>query len=226
MSRPPVCDRAGAPMIWVDAIGAYIHWLPVSKLQFEYFLCDQPGTRFDQKWYNEILKLNARIPPAGVQRANYWQALLTGIRPDEANAFVEWNNEAYDGVYALFTRDLWFQAYQALRSEPPLAVNHFNDLPLQPRMKTLVERFSAVTQSLPATAGAMTRADQMLMRQGVLEWVSCQGDRRGEWGGFGQPNRDFFSLLYSPDRGDPYFPARFEEGRLMQFGFRLLRRDT
>src|SRR5262245_13463491 len=95
-----VNDRSGAPMIRVASIGAYVHWLPVTKLQFEYFLCDQPGNRFDQKWYDDVLKVHkqnepsgtgpARVSPAMVRRDNYYRALLTGIRPTEIAPFISW----------------------------------------------------------------------------------------------------------------------------------------
>jgi len=32
-------DKTGFPMVRVDEVNAYVHWLPVTKIQFETFYC-------------------------------------------------------------------------------------------------------------------------------------------------------------------------------------------
>ena len=49
---------AGAMVVWVKAISAYMDLLPVTKIQFEYFLCDTLDPRFTAQWYDQILQIN------------------------------------------------------------------------------------------------------------------------------------------------------------------------
>ena len=51
-------DPTGFPLVWVEAIGAWMHWLPVSKLQFERFLRQAPDYPFQPAWYDHLLALN------------------------------------------------------------------------------------------------------------------------------------------------------------------------
>src|SRR5438128_864257 len=118
-AAPPahvVLDPTGFPMIWVKDLGAHLHFLPVTKYQFEHFLCERFSAAFDQGWYAQLLALNGRVSPRRIEAGNYWKAFLTGALPAEAATFAEWCGEADAGgkaVYQVPTPEEWFKAYQA-----------------------------------------------------------------------------------------------------------------
>jgi hypothetical protein len=212
-------------MIWVEAVRAYLHWVPVTKVQFEYFLCDRPNSRFDQTTYDTLLSLNERCSPREVQAKDYWRAFLTGIKPDEAQLFADWcRDESKDTSvvdFILPTREKWFEAYTALKAMPPIPLEEeLKGLPLKPRAKTILERLE--TAATPQRQDASrTLADQMLLRLGVMEWVRCE-DKQRPWGAYGQPSRKFCSQLYNLDAGKPQFVPNVDK-RMGAYGFRLWR---
>jgi hypothetical protein len=215
-----VYDVTNFPMCWVESIQAHIHLLPVTKIQFEQFLCDRPSSQFDQEWYDGILQLNERVSPKSVSATNYWKAFITGVHPEEARAFAEWCSEADDEEYVLPTRQEWFEAYDALKRKAPFAFSDLDDERLTTRCRQLLKKLDVVA---PRQQGSgRTRADQMLMRQGVMEWVETEADKM-PWGAYGQPNRKFYGNLYNLDAGQPWFPNDYDQ-RLFSHGFRLLRR--
>lgn len=214
-------DPSGFPMVWIESIKAYMHWLPVAKIQFEHFLCASPDSYFDANWYEEVLSLNGRISPGEIRSDNYWKAFLSGIKPSEAKRFARWCGKDY----SLPTLSEWFDAYKALK-----------ELPLEPveiidRMGELKDRVRTLMQRLDQASGASRRiehrtlADQMLMRLGVMEWVECTG-QRSQWGGMGQTPPAFYGSLFSPDHGQPGIPNNPEDHRLHPYGFRLIRRSA
>jgi hypothetical protein len=211
-------DKTGFPMVWVAEIGAYIHWLPVTKVQFEYFLCDAPGAQFDEGWYNVILGLNDRISPRRATRTNYWQLFLTGILPSEAERFAEWCGDSY----RILTLDEWKRVYRGLK-----AMSAVDALILDPkineRTRTIVTKLDEITKAIArATGRPRTLADQMLMRLGVMEWVHYE--YRGQrWGGMGQTDSNFQPMMRTPDAETPEMPKEPEQHRLRYYGFRLLR---
>ncbi len=215
-------DATGFPMLRVDAIDAHIHWLPVTKIQFEYFLCDRPSSQFDQDWYSGILHLNARVSPQQITRKNYWETFITGIRPDEARAFADWCGEQDGAEYSLPTGPEWFKAYQTLKSEAARTITQINTEKQRERTRKLLAKIDNAVRERPKDT--LSLADQMLMRDGVMEWVATETDKR-PWAAFGQPNKTFFANLYTPDTGQPQIPNDYEQ-RLRSHGFRLLRRSA
>lgn len=213
-----VLDRAGWPMIWVDAIHAYIHWLPITKLQAEYFLCSTADSQFDERWYEELLFLNPRVTPDAVHDDNYWNAFLTGILPHEARCIAQW----CDSRCRIPTRDEWRSVYQALKQQPdqPRALEMMGAL--RPRAQMLLERLDGVSRAVAAERGRRTLADQMLLRMGVIEWVDCP-DRQVRWAGLGQPVPHFVGGFFNPDRGQPHELLDPETERAYYFGLRLIR---
>src|SRR4051794_29027663 len=104
-------DRTGFPMLHLPELNGYLHWLPVTKIQFEYFICDEPDDHFGEQWYAEIRRQNPRVSPNDVRAENYWHAFLTGITPQEARRFARWSG----ADYALPTLDEWCTAWQTLK---------------------------------------------------------------------------------------------------------------
>lgn len=221
MSRPPfrLDDRTGFPMHWIDALGAYVHWFPVTKVQFEYFLCEINDPQFDESWYDEILSLNRRVSPAAIRSTNYWQALITGVLPSEAQRYARWCGQGY----SLPTLDEWMTAYRELKQQPIQDIDAILGLAkLNDRARTLIQRLDTATQpALKQLGYARMRAEQMLMRLGVLEWVECR-TQASRWGGMGETYADFHSALFSPESGQPRLPKDPESDRIHYYGFRLL----
>ena len=216
-------DRTGFPMVWVDAINAYVHWIPVTKLQFEYFLCAAPHSHFDASWYDEVLFLNPRVAPNEIRASNYWNAFLTGIMPSEVQRFARWCGDEY----AMPTLKDWFTAYKALKAlpaEPRSVIDSIGNL--RERAQVVLARLdSASTIALKESGYERTLADQMLMRMGVMEWVECPS-QHSRWGGMGQTFPSFHGSLFTPDHGRPNIPNNPEEERLNAYGFRLIRRPV
>jgi len=219
-------DRAGFPMIWIPVIKAHMHWLPVTKIQFEHFLCSTSDSRFDATWYDRILGYNPRISPGSIRESNYWQTFITGVRPSEALKFADWCGDGY----GLPTLKEWFASYETLKTlpaEPKAVAEICADHGLSERATALLARIEAAGQAafrhmeiLPAP----TLADQMFMRGGVMEWVEWQGQQT-RWGGMGRPNRRFGGVLFNPDMGRPHEVNNPEGEPLPYYGFRLIQRD-
>jgi hypothetical protein len=218
-------DPAGFPMVRVEAIAAWMHWLPVSKLEFECFLRATPDRRFNPAWYDHLLALNPRVAPARIRAESYRNALLTGILPGEAQRFAAWLGEEF----ALPTLEEWQRAWAALAALPaerglPPALDP--GLGLEEPVRTLAARIESAHLVVAATARPprpRTVADQMLMRFGVLEWVRQSGPP-ARWVGIGEPQRPLRGLpRVSPEHG-PVAPDKPEAFRSYLFGFRLIRR--
>ncbi len=216
-------DKSGFPMVRIDEIEAYIHWLPITKVQFEYFLCAVPDSRFDANWYDEVLALNQRVSPNGIRANNYWKALLSGIMPDEAQRFARWCGNGF----TIPTLKEWFEAYQYLKALPPKSPEIIEEMgALRERVKTVLTRIESVSdKAIRETGYDRTLADQMLMRMGVMEWVECP-DHRFDWGGMGQPHPTFHGGLFTPDHGQPSVPNNPDKERLYNYGLRLIWREV
>ena len=86
MNAKFILDKAGFPMIWVDKpLSAYIHWLPVTKIQFELFMCDSPSSDLSDAWYREVLSLNPRVSPKNVTKKMVLKTVVNRIQSDIKN---------------------------------------------------------------------------------------------------------------------------------------------
>lgn len=225
MPKPQIqLDPTGFPMIWVEEIEAYIHWLPVTKIQFEYFLCSAPDSRFDAAWYDKLLQVNERVSPSEIRTGNYWGAFLTGIKPSEAERFARWCGQGYE----LPSQEQWFSSYNSTKRLAPIALEALDSAgPIRERCSRLLKQLDAVSRGeVPKVLGEQrTRADQMFFRMGVMEWVDTKG-QRSRWGGMGQTNPTFHGSLFVPDHGRADLPIDPEkDDRLPHYGFRLICRS-
>lgn len=216
-------DRANFPMVWVESLEAYIHLLPVTKIQFEYFLWDSKQANLDQAWLDRIYTMNERITPKRVNKGNYWRAFFTGIAPSEAELFAAWCADSdEDTEYRLPSSEEWRKAYKEMQNQPAIPLDDPRLGRLAERTKTLLKQ---LVGSLPETPE--TLAEQMLFDGGVLEWVNGEGSYPTDYVGHGQTNRSWdysgqvLSRPYQP-RTIPKGPTDME-GRASYFGFRLLR---
>jgi len=222
-------DPTGFPVVWVQSINAYLHWLPVTKIQFEFFLCAEPSAQFDAQWYDDILQLNTRVSPQDITAANYWSAFLSGILPGEAGQFARWCGLGY----AIPSLDEWRKAYTFLKTQPvqPQAISNALNQPGAPRLSDRTQRLINQLETVQHRAwrdvdfNAPNQADQMFMRLGVLEWVEST-ELLNRWGGMGQTHQRFHGGFFTPDHGQPSRPHDPENMRLHHYGFRLLWRPT
>lgn len=212
------CDPAGFPMIWCEEVGAYVHWLPVTKIQFEYFLCDVPDAYFDGAWYERLLGLNTRISPGRVTPSNYWHTLMTGLQPSEAHRFAAWCGDEY----RLPSAEQWATVYNSFAAQPSVRLTAREWNGLTPRVRELLERIDvASTEVANRMRQGPSRASQMLLRHGALEWVRVESPV-WSWGLKGEPLPEFCGNL-----GAPFDSAlaveEAESSRFFAAGFRLLR---
>lgn len=224
-----VFDRANFPMIWVEGLQAHIHWLPVTKIQFEYFLWDATHSSLDQAWVDRVYNLNPRVTPKKIHKGNYWRAFITGVAPVEAEMFAAWCGDSGDhSEYSIPKADEWQTAYKEMQGQAceELNVDTFSRSP--DRVKTLLRKIEA---SLPQRRH---RADQMLFERGVLEWVSTPGndEMNQNYSAYGQTNLGWEGANSGPwlnrlfdVRHVPMSPDD-DAGRAAYYGFRLLRRQT
>lgn len=212
-------DSKGFPMIWVEPLKGYLHWLPITKIQFERFLCSTSDIEFDDKWYDEILTLNPRESPQDLERDNYWRSVLTGLLPSEAEKYARWCGPQYQ----IPTKDDWLKAYFYLKEKEAQEIDWTQHEPgLLPRDLRLLENMERVFRGFGGER--QTMADQTFLRFGVMEWVQSS-ERAQAWGGLGQLSPDFYGLLTKPEHRTPVQPRNPASERFFYFGFRLLRKE-
>jgi diadenosine tetraphosphatase ApaH/serine/threonine PP2A family protein phosphatase len=157
------------PLVEVPGQGFALFWLPLSKIQAEYFLSDTIVSRFDRAWYRERLRANPRVTPEDLKAWNLARAFLTDITFAEARIISRWYGPGYD----LPTSQQWQQALRSFAALPalPAFLDQFRDLTgLHPRALRLLQ---ACEQALPAYQRVADRrlSHQLMLSPGLLEYV-------------------------------------------------------
>ncbi|MEN1680456.1 MAG: hypothetical protein AAGJ46_12760 [Planctomycetota bacterium] len=228
-----VLDRVGFPLIQVEPLGGYLSFLPITKYQFEYYICDpSAGRNFGEQWYASATRTNRRRPAAALTIEDYWNAFMTSVTPAECRQFAEWYADDESQLCDLPTDNEWRAAYEHLASKPTIDPAAITGLPdVNPRARQLVTRLTTLRSQQPLTAAsslapptaatkeADSLADQMLMRRGVFEWVRLADG----WGGRGQPPASIGGGGIAPHNGSPRQPTSDENQPY--YGFRLLIRE-
>ncbi len=218
-------DPFGFPMVRVEEVESHVHWLPITKIQFETFLCHSSDARFDSPWYEELCRSNRRVSPRELQAENYWGAFLTGILPDEALAFAEWCGPSY----RLPSLEEWLVAFRALRLAP-LWQPDWQEIP-NDRVRCLLTELGGIAresmshpfdESPDGPQHASCLADQMFLRMGVLEWVAAS-EIASTWCGLGELHPGFGHHLSLLDKEIPVELHDPLKERHDSFGFRLFR---
>jgi hypothetical protein len=215
-------DRTGFPMLWMPRIAAFVHALPVTKVQLELFLSDARDAHLDKDWYFGLHEANQRVTARDVNSTNYWRAFATGLTPNQAERYATWCGPDY----RLPTEQEWFTAFGELQTfEPALLYELRESLELRQRARDLVRYLGwaldevASSMDRPATGEVLTA-----MRYGVLEWVTSEGRRSGRFTALGEPNPTFFGNLLSPERGEVLRVSEPSKTNHRAFGFRLVYR--
>lgn len=192
-------DTTGFPMIWVEPLKCYVNFLPITKIQFEYFLCDRVVSRqFDEAWYTERLSANPRISPQQVSFDNFEKAFITGLIPrDETKVFGDWlvGREYFT---TLPEADDWNHIYQHFKDTPEIDTSKFENAEgINARSLDLLRSLKMISnagasrraifddQPASSSSGSRSLIHQMLMQNGILEWVSQNND----WGAKGGADR-------------------------------------
>jgi|CXWL01.1.fsa_nt_gi hypothetical protein len=91
-----ILDRTGFPLVYIKPIKAYIHALPLSKIQFERYISDPGYGVEDIVTYENILKENPRISPNEDIREKPWRLFTTGLLPAEMSRYKAWQGANFD----------------------------------------------------------------------------------------------------------------------------------
>lgn len=226
-----ILDPTGFPLVRVPKMDFFIAWLPVTKIQFEAFLCDT--NLFDAKWYKDMLDtFTPRVSPGVMRLGDYWNIFMTGITPEEAARFANWMGRDY----RLPTSQEWKDALGHLAKYPadpghPEALTTYQDSTTQQRINEraalICRNLERITEQdshqLSGTEGRRL-CDQMMMRLGVVEYV-YENSQMNSYAGWGQPNRRFIGGASNPlrDTRPTQLVNRTQGTRMKHFGFRLIR---
>jgi hypothetical protein len=197
-------DRTKFPLFAMEGIGIEIHLLPVTKWQFEQYVVESGWV--DRPGYKKMLALNPGVSPEQFTVDQRERLFVTGILPEEAQAFARWLGQGFE----LPTVEEWRAVYATLRRTP---------LPRYDLPSEVIEGTAGIIlNELSVQLNARSILDLTLMGGGLVEWV-----RQAEsWVGLGAPRPRFHPNLWNP-LDHEVRPIRLDE-RLPYFGFRLVRR--
>lgn len=164
--------RTRFPLVEVPGQNFALFWLPLTKVQLEYFLSDTIDSQFDRAWYRERLRANPRVTFENLAAQNLAQAFITDITFYEARVFSRWYGQGYD----LPTTEEWHRALHTFEAIEACSafVEQIMALPgLHPRARLLVQ---ACEEALLAYRRIQNLAErrlshQLMMSQGLLEYV-------------------------------------------------------
>lgn len=197
------CDRTGFPVVTIEELTLSL--LPVTKLQFERFLCEPCG--LSSSWYRQLLMLNPRASCRGFADKEREGLFMTGITPEEATAFLSWLDPnarlPQEKEWKRFAR-LLQQVRFTRETEEVLLGSGIN-----PSVGELLKRLIAFLK--PSHLGELA-----LIRNGVMEWVTT----RSSPGGLGGPRPSFFRNTFDPYNDVPL--RHFADERSPYYGFRVL----
>jgi hypothetical protein len=200
------CDRTGFPVIELPGQGLAIHLLPVAKTQFERYLSETAA--WGDQEYQEVLTVSPRVSWRHFTSEDREKVFLTGIRPEEAEAFGAWLGEGW----RLPTVHEWRLANQFL-SGTPLTQPFLDEL----AKSGLNSTAAGILSNMLKYAHPKDLGEFCLFKKGVIEWVTHQNN----YGGLGETRWEFAPILCQPLQGDPLEPLDRQQ-RIHYFGARLV----
>ncbi|HVB24386.1 MAG TPA: hypothetical protein VNG51_20780 [Ktedonobacteraceae bacterium] len=213
------------PLVVVPETNYALAWLPVTKIQIEYFLCETMDSQFDRRWYLERLKHSPRVTTEELTIDTIRQTFMTHLLFHEARTLSGWWGRDTD----LPTLAEWRKALDIF--DQVAAHDDFVEevaaMPgLHPHARFLLRRVEQILSSRSYSHTAQTRlfSHQLLMRSGILEYVYKDEHRDscvacGSLQRFSERVRpfeeSFITQLRSADTGE----------RIQHLGFRLIVRN-
>jgi Sulfatase-modifying factor enzyme 1 len=164
--------RTHFPLIEVPGQDFALFWMPVTKVQIEYFLSETIDGQFDRVWYHERLRNNPRTIPEKLTAQNLLHAFLTHITLYEARMFCRWYGKDFD----LPTAEEWHRTLHAFDqfAADPAFVQQVLALPgIHPRARLLIQSCENALPGYQRLRDASERrlSHQLLLRSGMLEYV-------------------------------------------------------
>ncbi len=210
-----VFDRTGFPMIHIPRLNAWLGWLPVTMVQLEYFLCDQPDPKFDNAWYQQLEHTKNRVTPHDITDGNLYRLFATQMTPADIERYCEWLGRLDGELYRLPTAEEWITAYRELQTRPPGPAISFPKQ--QERTRRLLENVRLVTEQKEyLEKHDNTLRVHMLMVNGVKELTATSD---GGWCTLGRPQ----VTQKQQKRADEPDPVPNPRIGAKDTGFRILR---
>ena len=205
-------NLCGIPFLRIQQLNISIQYLPVTKTQFEYFLCERQDPDFDEGQYLNILEYSPRISPRKINPENYEQTFITALTFKQMDKFRERLGESYDYLKV----EEWNEIVKFLNNHP------INDQVLKAileqqgipkRSKEILSKLQEIV--LQKGGSNLTMANQLLLRKGINEWIR-DPDSSSLYSFMKEIGRD--------SRSVEKVPLRTLEIGVPNIGFRLIKR--
>lgn len=217
-------EKTRFPLISVPGTNYEFAWLPLTKIQVEYFLCQTPDSQFDRSWYQECLKGSPRVTMEQLGFDTVRHVFMGNLLFQEARILSRYWGRDFD----LPTMEEWRKALVAFDQVEARDdfIEEIVAMPdLHPRARLLLHRVEQILKDEPRPRSRSTRflSHQLLMRSGIAEYaykdeyrnvpVACGSLRRfsDREGSF---EESFVTQLRRADWGE----------RVPNLGFRLIAR--
>jgi hypothetical protein len=218
-------DRYGFPTIHIEPVGVFVHFLPMTRSQFEFYLADHPSPAMDMQWYDLRLRDHPRIEAAAVDERNYACLFTTGVLPFEAQQVADLfgPNQPEGGAATLLDLETWQAIFQYAAATPAVDLGPVRaNTKVSPFARQILDRLVPVVDRIGR--GAPTLADQMFLRHGVHEIVE-RTPGGSAWSVIGYPAARF-STLAAADPNRPQPTAISPHLPSASHGFRLVWRTA
>jgi hypothetical protein len=204
-------NKTKFPLLSIPNVPFGVMWLPLTRIQLEFFLSDVNDVRYDSNWYqNVISKDNPRTSPNRVNNNNLRGVVTTNILLKEIQRIADWFGHHETQIYDLPTGKQW-ETIVGMCSELPAISLENIPADTDPRARILLQRLQEINQP-------NNLADQMLLGRYISEYVyrddtrqTCQIVGRTVGGQI-----DFTSLRS---------PHDWEGDRQTRLSFRLIRQE-
>jgi hypothetical protein len=219
-------EKTGFPLVKFPELSFSVFWLPVTKIQVEYLVCETLNSLFDRGWYSDRVFSRERVlhrPSASQMEAKNLLEVFVQVTFEEARRLREIWNPAYD----LPNASEWKQLVK-VTDKYPASEDFLKMVMAAPGSESRAARYmSAVERAARARQqDERTLSHQMLLRRGPGEYVyqdeqpgSCAVYSDGRGIPDNQPGTPEIlpSGMKRINFNDPSFGSRY--------GFRLIARE-
>ncbi len=174
------CDPLWFPIIRFGERNRWMSFLPITRVQFEHFLCDpKTPVEYSGNWYEQNMpSLTAQgRPRLGIhmyQETNYFDCFLRNLDPiDGVNNLTNWYDQCFpvhlEIIGSRLPRDEeWVACYRSMATQPPLAESQLKSLGLSWRASAILRRLWSLSPKWNSLA------EQMFLVKGVFEWSKTE----------------------------------------------------